>query len=197
MLFKKFIEGKTGFPIVDAAMRQIATIGWMHNRLRMIVASFLTKNLNMDWRVGEEYFAQNLMDYELASNVGGWQWSSSTGADPQPYFRMFNPWLQGKKFDPDASFIKYYVPELKDLSPEEIHDPKKLEASLMSSNYYKPIIDYYETRDTTLSLFRSIKQYLVNLITIFIIYKYYENIFLDADVLNYKSNLVNSLFFYF
>lgn len=109
--FARWCEGKTGYPVVDAAMRQLVQTGWMHNRARMIVASFLTKHLLIDWRWGEAFFAQHLMDYELSSNVGGWQWAASTGIDPQPYFRIFNPSSQEKKFDPDQIYIKRYVAE--------------------------------------------------------------------------------------
>jgi deoxyribodipyrimidine photo-lyase len=110
-MFAKWCEGKTGYPVVDAAMRQLVQTGWMHNRARMIVASFLTKHLLIDWRWGEAFFAQHLMDYELSSNVGGWQWAASTGIDPQPYFRIFNPTSQEKKFDPEKIYIKRYVAE--------------------------------------------------------------------------------------
>ncbi|MDF2965600.1 MAG: deoxyribodipyrimidine photo-lyase [Rickettsiaceae bacterium] len=156
-LFKKYTQGKTGFPIVDAGMRQILAEGWMHNRVRMIVASFLVKNLHMDWRLGEEYFAQNLMDYELASNVGGWQWSASTGADPQPYFRVFNPWLQGKKFDNEAEYIKKYVPELKSVPSEHIHKPELLRKYAAKIGYPEPVVDYASTRDSAIRIFKAIK----------------------------------------
>jgi len=120
-LLKKWREGKTGFPIVDAAMRQLNHTGWMHNRLRMIVASFLAKLLLIDWREGEAYFAKQLIDYDFAANNGGWQWSASTGADAMPYFRLFNPELQSKKFDPKGKFIKQYCPEYEALTTKEIH----------------------------------------------------------------------------
>jgi deoxyribodipyrimidine photo-lyase len=156
-LFNKYIEGKTGFPIVDAGMRQIKVMGWMHNRVRMIVASFLTKNLHMDWRLGEEYFAQNLMDYDLASNVGGWQWSASTGADPQPYFRVFNPWLQGEKFDKNAEYIKRFVPELATVPAEHIHNPIKLAQYCKNIAYPEPIVDYASTRESGIKIFKVAK----------------------------------------
>jgi deoxyribodipyrimidine photo-lyase len=156
-LFNKYIEGKTGFPIVDAGMRQIKVMGWMHNRVRMIVASFLTKNLHMDWRLGEEYFAQNLMDYDLASNVGGWQWSASTGADPQPYFRVFNPWLQGQKFDKDAEYIKKFVPELANVPSEHIHNPARLVQYCKKIGYPEPIVDYVSTRESAIKIFKAVK----------------------------------------
>ena len=109
--FEAWKEGRTGFPIVDAGMRQLRATGWMHNRVRMIVASFLTKDLLLDWRRGEEYFMKVLLDGDLAPNNGGWQWAASTGADPQPYFRIFNPTLQAKRFDPDGQYIRHWVPE--------------------------------------------------------------------------------------
>ena len=119
--FKLWCEGRTGFPIVDAGMRQLNETGFMHNRVRMIVASFLTKDLHINWRWGEKYFAQKLIDYDPAVNNGNWQWVASTGADAQPYFRIFNPWNQQKKFDPDCVYIKEWVPELKNYSTKSIH----------------------------------------------------------------------------
>lgn len=120
--FGAWCEGKTGFPIVDAGMRQLNTTGYMHNRVRMIVASFLTKDLHIDWRMGEKYFAQKLVDYDPCVNNGSWQWAASTGCDAQPYFRIFNPWLQQKKFDPDCEYIKKWIPELRDISISDIHN---------------------------------------------------------------------------
>jgi len=114
-------DGMTGYPIVDAGMRQLNTTGWMHNRARMIVASFLTKHLLIDWREGEKYFAQKLVDYDPATNNGSWQWAASTGADAQPYFRIFNPWSQQEKFDKECEYIREFVPELSALSNKEIH----------------------------------------------------------------------------
>ncbi|NKF49836.1 deoxyribodipyrimidine photo-lyase [Shewanella sp. WXL01] len=121
--FAAWCEGRTGYPIVDAAMRQLNQTGWMHNRLRMIVASFLTKHLLVDWRWGERYFRQKLIDGDLAANNGGWQWSAGTGCDAQPYFRVFNPYLQSEKFDPQAIFIKRFVPELNNVAPKLLHKP--------------------------------------------------------------------------
>ena len=121
--FQAWKNGQTGFPIIDAAMRQLLHEGWMHNRLRMVVAMFFTKNMLHDWRLGEEYFMQNLIDGDFASNNGGWQWSSSTGTDAAPYFRIFNPITQSTNFDKEGLFIKTYVPELKDLDKSVIHDP--------------------------------------------------------------------------
>ena len=120
--FKAWCEGKTGFPIVDAGMRELVTTGFMHNRVRMIVASFLTKDLHIDWRWGERFFANHLTDYDPAVNNGNWQWAASTGCDAQPYFRIFNPWSQQQKFDPKCIYIKKWVPELIGLSPNEIHN---------------------------------------------------------------------------
>lgn len=119
--FDKWQQGKTGIPIIDAAMRQLVTTGWMHNRLRMIVAMFLTKNLLIDWRLGEKFFSQHLVDLDFASNNGGWQWSASTGTDAAPYFRIFNPLSQSAKFDKDGLFIKTYCPELKNYTSAELH----------------------------------------------------------------------------
>ena len=122
--FEAWCAGQTGFPIIDAAMRHFNATGWMHNRLRMITASFLVKDLWIDWRKGEKYFADRLLDFDLASNNGGWQWCASTGADPQPYFRVFNPTLQAKKFDPDAAFIRSMLPERASESDKTIFEPK-------------------------------------------------------------------------
>ncbi len=139
--FKAWCDGKTGFPIVDAGMRQLNKTGWMHNRLRMIVASFLTKDLHIDWRWGENYFRKHLVDYDPFSNNGGWQWAASTGADAQPYFRIFNPWRQQERFDPEAKFIKKWVPELIEMGAKSIH--KLYETSLFKeSDYPEPIVDH-------------------------------------------------------
>jgi deoxyribodipyrimidine photo-lyase len=153
-LLNKWKQGKTGFPIVDAAMRQLNTIGWMHNRCRMIVASFLVKNLLIDWRKGEEYFAKSLVDYDPSSNNGGWQWCASTGTDSQPYFRIFSPTLQMKKYDPDCIYIKKWVKELKDipikviLNWETKQDPK--------INYPNPIINTKTTAAAFIKTFKDI-----------------------------------------
>jgi len=120
-LFKAWCDGKTGFPLVDAGMRQLSQTGFMHNRTRLITASFLVKDLHIDWRWGERYFAQHLVDYDPAVNNGNWQWVASTGADSQPYFRIFNPWLQQQKFDPECTYIKKWVPELKNVPIRQIH----------------------------------------------------------------------------
>lgn len=149
-------QGKTGYPVIDAAMRQLNETGWMHNRARMIVASFASKDLDMDWRVGEEYFAQHLMDYELASNSGGWQWASSVGTDAQPYFRVFNPWLQSKKFDTEGAYIRRYVPELREVEDKYIHEPHKADL-LKPANYPDPIVDHYAVRDGAIAKFKEYK----------------------------------------
>lgn len=148
--FEAWINGRTGFPIVDAGMRQLKTTGWMHNRVRMIVASFLTKDLLIDWRWGEKYFMQQLLDGDLAPNNGGWQWAASTGCDPQPYFRIFNPWSQSEKFDPEGIYIKHFVPELTNIPSHELHSP------IMDSNYIKPIVDHSTQREKALSLYKHI-----------------------------------------
>lgn len=122
--FERWREGRTGYPIVDAGMRQLARTGWMHNRMRMIVASFLLKDLLVDWRWGERHFMRTLLDGDLAPNNGGWQWAASTGCDPQPYFRVFNPTSQGEKFDPDGAYVRRWCPELADEPAKTIHEPR-------------------------------------------------------------------------
>jgi len=148
-------NGKTGFPIVDAAMRQILHEGWMHNRLRMVVAMFFTKNMLHDWRLGESYFMQNLIDGDFASNNGGWQWSSSTGTDAAPYFRIFNPITQSTNFDKEGEFIKKYVPELKDLDKSVIHNPPKEHRKYCK--YPEPILDLKESRLRAIEAFKQAK----------------------------------------
>jgi len=152
MLYK-FTNAQTGFPIIDAAVTQLIQDGWMHNRARMIVGSFFTKNLFMDWRMGEEFFAQYLMDYDLASNIGGWQFSSSCGTDAQPYFRIFNPFTQGKNFDSDANYVKKYLPTLRSVSSDIIHNPN---FTNLYPNYPKPMVEYSETRRIAIDIFRNI-----------------------------------------
>jgi deoxyribodipyrimidine photo-lyase len=141
-LFNAWCNGKTGFPLVDAGMRQLNATGFMHNRLRMVVASFLTKDLHIDWRWGEHYFATKLVDYDPSVNNGNWQWAASTGCDAQPYFRIFNPWLQQKKFDRDCLYIKQWVPELKNLTPKEIHNWFKEHSNKSITGYPKPIVEH-------------------------------------------------------
>lgn len=153
--FKAWCEARTGVPIVDAAMRQLVQTGWMHNRLRMIVAMYLTKNLLIDWRMGEAFFMQHLIDGELAANNGGWQWSASTGADSAPYFRVFNPISQSEKFDPEGRFIRHWIPELSSLSNKEIHDPAPL--TRQSLNYPQQIVDLKSSRLRAIEAFSSLK----------------------------------------
>lgn len=135
--FEAWCEGKTGFPIVDAGMRELKQTGWMHNRVRMIVASFLTKDLHINWQWGEKYFMNQLLDGDLAPNNGGWQWAASTGTDPQPYFRIFNPWRQGEKFDPEGKYIHRFLPELKNVAAKDLHEP-----ILGHKSYPEPIVDH-------------------------------------------------------
>ncbi len=137
--FQAWNTGKTGFPIVDAGMRELNATGFMHNRLRMIVASFLVKDLHISWRWGERYFAQRLVDYDPCVNNGNWQWAASTGCDAQPYFRIFNPWLQQQKFDPDCAYIYQWIPELKTFPPKTIHQWDKKH---LPCNYPAPIINH-------------------------------------------------------
>lgn len=152
--FRAWCEGRTGFPIVDAGMRELNETGYMHNRVRMIVASFLVKDLHIDWRKGEKYFAQKLIDYDPSVNNGNWQWAASTGCDAQPYFRIFNPWLQQKKFDNECKYIKKWVPEVKDLSTKEIHEYDKNNVNV--KEYPRPIIDHYEEKEKTLEMFKAV-----------------------------------------
>lgn len=150
-------QGKTGYPIVDAGMRQLKQTGWMHNRLRMIVAMFLTKNLFFDWRIGEDFFIRHLIDGDLAANNGGWQWSASTGADAAPYFRIFNPLRQSERFDPQGDFIREYCPELRSFDSYSIHDPYQRAAKLaQQSGYPKPIIEFNLSRIATIKAFKSL-----------------------------------------
>ncbi|MBU3576860.1 deoxyribodipyrimidine photo-lyase [Polynucleobacter sp. UK-Kesae-W10] len=164
-LFTAWCEGKTGYPLVDAAMHQLNQSGYMHNRLRMVVASFLTKDLGIDWRWGEAYFAEHLNDFELSSNNGGWQWASSSGCDAQPYFRIFNPITQSEKFDSEGKFIRRYLPQLEKLSKKTIHAPWtaghiELEAAgiTLGKDYPLPIVDHDEARKKTLVRYSVVKK---------------------------------------
>ncbi|MDF3864674.1 deoxyribodipyrimidine photo-lyase [Pseudomonas denitrificans (nom. rej.)] len=148
-------QGRTGFPIIDAAMRQLLATGWMHNRLRMVVAMFLTKNLLIDWREGERWFMRHLIDGDLAANNGGWQWSASTGTDAAPYFRIFNPISQSERFDPDGRFIRRWVPELAGLEGRAVHDPSKL-GLFGVKGYAQPMCDLSATRERALDAFKSL-----------------------------------------
>ncbi len=138
--FTKWCEGKTGLPIVDAGMRKLNEIGFIHNRVKMIVASFLAKDLHIDWRWGEQYFPSKLIDYDPSVNIGSWQWAASTGCDIQPWFRIFNPWLQQQKFDSDWIYIKRWIPELENISSKVIHrlDTKFSEYTRLSQTYDRP-----------------------------------------------------------
>ena len=148
-------SGNTGFPIIDAAMKQLINEGWMHNRLRMVVAMFFTKNMLHDWRLGEEFFMQNLIDGDFSSNNGGWQWSSSTGTDAAPYFRIFNPLTQSKNFDSNGLFIKKYINELKDLDKKDIHDPD--ESIRNHCNYPSQMLDLKQSRLRAIDAFNDAK----------------------------------------
>ncbi|MCL1141293.1 deoxyribodipyrimidine photo-lyase [Shewanella gaetbuli] len=167
--FEQWCQGQTGYPIVDAAMRQLNQTGWMHNRLRMVVASFLTKHLLIDWRWGEQYFRQQLIDGDLAANNGGWQWSAGTGCDAQPYFRVFNPMTQSSKFDADAHFIKQYVPEVANWPIKHIHQPhlhwqsnNDASTGLFSQNesilYPKPIVEHSAARLRAIEVLSALKK---------------------------------------
>lgn len=154
--FECWKSGLTGFPVVDAAMRCFQQTGWMHNRLRMIVASFLTKDLLVDYRKGESYFAEHLLDFDMSANNGGWQWSASTGCDAQPFFRVFNPEAQSLKFDPTGQFIKTYCPELSHCDAKQIHAPHKYFTGLFSANlnYPKPIVQHDKQRMKAMQMFK-------------------------------------------
>jgi len=149
-------QGRTGFPIIDAAIAQLLETGWMHNRLRMVVAMFLTKNLLIDWREGERFFMQHLIDGDLAANNGGWQWSSSTGTDSVPYFRIFNPLTQSERFDPEGRFIKHWLPQLADLNKKQVHNPASIGGLFGVANYPAPMVNLSQSRDRALSAFKSL-----------------------------------------
>jgi deoxyribodipyrimidine photo-lyase len=165
VLFKAWCDGQTGYPLVDAAMAQINHTGYMHNRLRMVTASFLVKDLGIDWRRGEAYFAEHLNDFDLASNNGGWQWAASTGCDAQPYFRIFNPVSQSEKFDADGKFIRKYLPVLEKLPTRDLHSPwlaqpmVLLEAGVtLGANYPSPIVQHDQARAKTLQRYAVVKK---------------------------------------
>ncbi len=149
-------QGRTGIPIIDAAIRQLLSTGWMHNRLRMVVAMFLTKNLLIDWREGERFFMRHLIDGDLAANNGGWQWSASTGTDAAPYFRIFNPVSQSQRFDPDGHFIRQWLPELDGLSSKQIHDPSALGGLFGVADYPSPMVDLKSSRERAINAFRDL-----------------------------------------
>lgn len=152
--FKAWCEGRTGYPLVDAAMRQLNQTGWMHNRLRMVVASFLTKHLLIDWRWGEQYFMEHLIDGDLAANNGGWQWAASTGCDAQPYFRIFNPIRQSERFDPKGHFIRKYLPELQEIPDKEIHFPHSFISKNKINAYWPAIVEHKEARLQALAFYK-------------------------------------------
>lgn len=151
--FISWCQGETGYPLIDAAMRCLNQTGLMHNRLRMVCASFLCKTLLVDWRKGEEYFARKLLDFDLAANNGGWQWSASSGCDAQPYFRIFNPYSQSEKFDADGEFIRLWVPELSHLKGKEIHHPDLF----IAPDYPRPVVSYEQNRKKCLKMYEVVK----------------------------------------
>ena len=154
--FAAWCEGRTGYPFVDAAMRQLITTGWMHNRTRMVVASFLVKDLHLEWQHGERFFAKHLIDFDVASNAHGWQWTAGCGTDASPYYRVFNPVEQGKKFDPDGNYIKTYIPELRHLDADSIHEPWETLDGL-SHGYPERIVDHAKERLESLARLEEIK----------------------------------------
>jgi deoxyribodipyrimidine photo-lyase len=151
--FDTWCEGRTGFPIVDAGMRELMETGFMHNRVRMIVAMFLTKDLHHDWKLGESHFLQHLVDGEIASNNGGWQWSAGTGADAAPYFRIQNPWSQTARYDPEGLYIKRWVPELADTEPKRLIQPPA-DGRPIAPGYPFPCVDHDAERRRTLEIFK-------------------------------------------
>ena len=155
--FEAWKAGETGVPVVDAGMRQLREIGWMHNRARMIVASFLVKDLLINWRWGEAWFMENLLDGDIAANNGGWQWTAGTGTDAAPYFRIFNPVLQSQKFDPNGDYIRKWVPELRELNAKEIHSPWNF--GIKVAGYpEKPIVDREVVKERTMNAYRISKE---------------------------------------
>ncbi|MGL4648156.1 MAG: cryptochrome/photolyase family protein, partial [Caldilineaceae bacterium] len=162
--FAAWCEGRTGYPFVDAAMRQLAAEGWMHNRMRMVTGSFLVKHLLINWQWGERYFMQQLFDGDPASNNGGWQWVAGTGTDAAPYFRVFNPVTQGQKFDPDGAYVRRWVPELGRLPASHIHAPWTMAAAelrhlgvALGSEYPQPIVDHAFARERVLAAYAAVR----------------------------------------
>jgi deoxyribodipyrimidine photo-lyase len=154
--FKAWCEGKTGYPFVDAAMRQLLQEGWMHNRTRMVVASFLVKDLHLEWQLGERFFREHLIDYDVASNAHGWQWTAGCGTDASPYYRVFNPIEQGKRFDEDGDYVRKYVPELAHLKGIEIHEPWNVLDGYLK-DYPQQIVDHAVERIESLARLEEIK----------------------------------------
>ena len=154
---ERWKKGTTGFPMVDAGMRQLASEGWMHNRVRMIVASFLVKDLHLEWQIGADWFEQSLSDFDPASNSHGWQWTAGCGTDASPYYRVFNPILQGYKFDPDGNYVRKYIPELAHLEGSEVHEPWLLVDGLVHG-YPEPMLDHSKERDESLRRLEEIKE---------------------------------------
>jgi deoxyribodipyrimidine photo-lyase len=164
-LFNYWREGRTGFPIVDAGMRQLKEEGWMHNRVRMITAMFLTKDLLIDWRLGEKHFAENLVDFDFSSNNGGWQWCASTGCDAQPYFRIFNPYLQSRKFDAEGDYIRKYVKELRKVPSKLIHKPDDMSSeeqqrfgAKIGKDYPMPVVNHQLSKEYAITQFSNISK---------------------------------------
>ena len=162
--FAAWCEGRTGYPIVDAAMRQLNQTGYMHNRLRMIAASFLVKDLHVDWKQGERYFADQLNDFDLSANNGGWQWAASTGCDAQPYFRIFNPVTQSERFDKEGRFIRRYVPELANVPVKHLHSPwtlppleQQASGCVIGRDYPAPLVDHDRARKRALEMYGKVK----------------------------------------
>jgi deoxyribodipyrimidine photo-lyase len=163
--FAAWRQGRTGYPVVDAAIRQLVETGWMHNRARMIVASFLVKDLLIDWRWGERFFMQHLLDGDLAANNGGWQWTAGTGTDAAPYFRIFSPTLQGKRHDPEGAYVRRWVPELERVPDRYIHEPVKIpleeqrEAGcIVGRDYPAPIVEHAWARERALITYRQARE---------------------------------------
>ena len=154
--FKAWCEGKTGYPFVDAAMRQLLIEGWMHNRTRMVVASFLVKDLHLEWQLGERYFKEHLIDYDVASNAHGWQWTAGCGTDASPYYRVFNPIEQGKRFDEQGDYVRRYIPELSNLAGITAQEPWN-ESDGYKNNYPKRIVDHAAERIESLARLEEIK----------------------------------------